>query len=146
MKQLSKQPEINIHGKIPSIFSEQKIKNIVVKTLRLSKSSALSIGIAFVGPVKMSSYNKLYRKKNKPTDVLSFAYHKSKKPNQNIEGDIIICPSFVKSDIKGSVVKPDEQLKRLLIHGILHLSGLDHAKDDEAEQMFAKQEKILLNL
>ena len=135
--------EISIRGKIPSGFSDRKIKNIILKALRLSNSTACSIGLAFVGPAKMSSYNKLYRNKNKPTDVLSFAYHKSKKSNRDIDGDIIICPSFVRSDIKNSDIAYNNQLSRLIIHGILHLSGLDHVTDTETEIMFNKQEKIL---
>jgi len=143
MKTNTQPPEITIHGKIPVGFTDQKIKNLISKILRMANLSAVSIGIAFVGPLKMSEYNKLYRKKNRPTDVLSFAYHKSKKPAQNIEGDIIICPAFVRSDIKGGDILFGEQLKRLLIHGILHLSGLDHVKETQAKKMFLKQEKIL---
>jgi len=142
MNKDSLKTEIVIHGKIPSDFTERKIKKMIEKTLTLAKSTATSIGIVFVGPKKMQSLNKEYRKKDKPTDVLSFAYHKSKKPNKGIEGDIIICPSYVKTDIKNSEIRFSDQINRLLIHGVLHLSGLDHAKDAEAKSMFAKQEKI----
>ncbi len=62
MKTISTKPEINIHGKIPSEYSETKIKKMILKSLQLSKSSATNIGVAFVSPAKMSTYNNLYRK------------------------------------------------------------------------------------
>jgi probable rRNA maturation factor len=135
--------EITIHGQVPVPFTKQKINTMIKKILKLHKSTATSIGVAFVSETKMSAYNKDYRKLNKPTDVLSFAYHKSKNLKKNIEGDIIICSTFIKKDIKGSEITFKEQLSRLLVHGILHLTGLDHAKDKEAVEMFAKQEKLL---
>lgn len=143
MTKKAQKTEITIHGRIPEPFTKQKINSMINKILLQNKSSAKSIGLAFVSESKIADVNKKYRRKELPTDVLSFAYHASKNPKKDIEGDILICPTFIKKDLKDSEISFNEQLKRLLVHGILHLSGLDHAKASEAKQMFAKQEKIL---
>lgn len=39
-----------------------------------------------------------------------------------------------------------EELKRVIIHGILHLSGMDHSTNDDSEPMLIEQEKILLSI
>ncbi len=146
MKTNSTKIEIQIKGKIPAGFSESGIKGIIKKILISGKLSAESIGIAFVTVDKIAGLNKTYRKINKPTDVLSFAYHESKNPRHNIEGDIIICTKYVKDDWVGTDIDFTTQIKRLLIHGILHLAGYDHAHDLEEKKMFALQERLLKTL
>jgi len=135
--------DIQIKGRIPAGLSESVIKRIVKKTLIIGKMSAESIGIVFVTIDKIKDLNKTYRKINKPTDVLSFAYHESKNPRYNIEGDIIICPKYVKDTIIGTDIYFTTQIKRLLIHGILHLAGYDHVSYIEEKKMFSLQEKLL---
>lgn len=144
MKQQKAIQEITIHGKAPAPFSKQKISRIMRKILRLIKVEKYSIGIAFVSEAKIAVHNKSYRKKDKPTDVLSFRY--SSTDNTYLEGDIIICPAYVKKDIKKNGTDFKEQVKRLLVHGSLHLLGMDHAEDPEAYNMFTKQEELLTQL
>ncbi|MBD3281178.1 rRNA maturation RNase YbeY [Candidatus Uhrbacteria bacterium] len=137
--------EISIHGRVPAPFSKQKITAMIREILAQAKIDAQSIGLSFAGQAKMQTYNRAYRKKNKPTDVLSFAYAPRRK-SEGLEGDIIICPAYVKQDIKNSDTPFTEQMKRLLVHGVLHLAGMDHAKEADAKKMFTKQEKILRTL
>ncbi len=137
--------EITVQGKTPVPFSKQEINNIMRKILHLIKVKKYSIGIAFVSEAKITVYNKAYRKKDKPTDVLSFLYP-SAVSKAFLEGDIIICPAYVKKDIKKSGADFAKQIKRLLAHGTLHLLGMDHATSSEADVMFARQEQILTQL
>jgi probable rRNA maturation factor len=99
------------------------------------------INIVFVEQREMKELNKKYRGKDEVTDVLSFNLD-----NNTILGEIYICPEYVIKDIKRE--KFDEEIIRLLIHGILHLQGFDHKKkfdevDYKAEPMYIKQEEIL---
>jgi len=61
-------------------------------------------------------------------------------------GDIIISLETVEENSKYFKVSYEEELKRVLIHGILHLMGLDHETNSEDEEMLIKQEKILKDL
>ncbi len=136
-----KQPEINIIGRVPVPFSKIKIRKLILKILETSAINASSLGILFVSSNKMRALNQAYRKIDKPTDVLSFLYESHK--NNGLEGDIVVCPAYVKQDIKATDTEFEEQIKRLFVHAILHLAGMDHKTETQAQKMFGKQEKIL---
>ncbi len=93
--------------------------------------------------------NRDYRDKDKPTDVITFAMIDEPFPQVEMEeelysaGDIIISLDTVKENSLYFKVDEEEELKRVLIHGILHLKGYDHETNDDTEEMLVLQEKIL---
>jgi len=111
------------------------LKKIAEKVLRGEKNKAKGeISIAIVDSSEIKKLNNKYRKKNKPTDVLSFG-----KIGDEIS-EIVICPEEVEKN--GEDFK--KEMAEVVIHGILHLLGHDHEKKkSEAEIMFKKQEKYL---
>jgi probable rRNA maturation factor len=58
-------------------------------------------------------------------------------------GDIVICPAVAARNALEHEVSLDDELALLVVHGVLHLLGWDHAEDDEAERMEAR-ERVLL--
>jgi len=104
------------------------------------------ISVVITDSEEIRRLNLLYRKKDKPTDILSFG---SIKDFSSIESfdlpEIIICPEEVRKNAEEYGVSFKNELVRVLIHGVLHLLGYDHEKNKEdAEKMFAKQEKYHL--
>jgi len=99
---------------------------------RISRKSFI-VSLSFVPRNKMKNFNKIYRKINKPTDVLSFSMREGR-----LLGDVVICPQVARENAKsfGSTFK--EEIARLVVHGILHLLGMDHGK-----KMFDLQDKIV---
>ena len=97
----------------------------------------------------IQSINKDYRKKNKPTDVISFAYRDDQFPNLNSEieelGDIYISLEKASEQSLDYGVSFKDELKRLLIHGILHLIGYDHEISDEEEKKMSGMEERIFN-
>src|SRR5947207_3439709 len=96
----------------------ERIKNDI-----LGKKYSLSI--AFISPAKSREINKKYRGKNKPTNVLSFPFGKN-------EGEILLCREVIKKEAKEirKNKKTDGRTYRewegfLVIHGMLHLKGMD---------------------
>lgn len=93
--------------------------------------------------------NKNYRDKDKPTDVITFVMSDEPFPSISGEeelysaGDIIVSLEMVKENSLYFKVNEDEELKRVLIHGILHLKGLDHETNGDEEEMLIIQEQIL---
>lgn len=90
--------------------------------------------------------NTRYRKKNEPTDVLSFEMGEQVEEEGGIAflaGDIVISKPAVERNAAEFSVSFDEELRRLVIHGILHLSGMDHVSNDPSEPMLQRQEDIL---
>ena len=98
--------------------------------------------------------NRDYRKKNTPTDVLSFSQLEdrgSAPPNpraiRNIEGmplgDVVISIDTALAQSREYGVTPAERLRTLLIHGFLHLLGYDHERSpSEARKMLARERAL----
>ncbi|MFA5232753.1 MAG: rRNA maturation RNase YbeY [Candidatus Paceibacterota bacterium] len=112
------------------------LKSAALKALKKEKIRK-DIGVALIDRKEIQSLNKQYRKKNQPTDVLSFGSINDVLPQ------IVICPKEVEKNAKKNKVSFKEELARVLIHGILHLSGSDHRTKKEEIKMFQKQEKYL---
>ena len=91
--------------------------------------------------------NKQYRGVDRPTDVISFALEDFKdityENNYRVLGDIYISIDKVKEQAKEYGHSEKRELAFLAVHGLLHLLGYDHMKEDEEKIMFEKQEKIL---
>jgi len=113
------------------IISNQEINNFAKKIGREFKTkNDLEVSLVIVDDVEMKKINKKWRKKDKTTDVLSF----SLAPEA---GEIIISCERVKAQAKEFNATNKEELKRLFLHGILHLLGYTH------KQMKKIENKIL---
>ena len=92
-----------------------------------------SLSIAFISAPKSREVNKKYRKRDKPTNVLSFPFSKS-------EGEILLCASVIKKEAKLFKKTYEEFLLFLVIHGMLHLKGMLHSsRMERAEKIFYKK-------
>jgi len=95
----------------------------------------------------MSQLNEQYRGKTGPTDVLSFPQADTANdiPHHEVfvAGDIVICPQQVFANAQEFKVSHDEELRRVCVHGILHLSGFDHQTNEAEEPMLIEQERLL---
>jgi len=124
-------------------LSKQKInpawlKKIAKAILKKEKKKKLELSIVLVGQARIKKLNKQYRQKNRPTDVLAFAY--------NGLGEIVICLEQVKRNAQKFNTSFKDELKRVLIHGILHLLGYDHEQSVKQAQQMRKKEEIYLSL
>lgn len=121
-------------------IDEKFLKGLALKILKKESgrnySEAKDLSVAMVAPSRIKELNKRYRKKDRPTDVLSF----QDKENW---GEIIICPIEVKKNAKKFNSNFKKELSRVLIHGVLHLLGYDHEKDEDEEKMRRKEEYYL---
>ncbi|MEK7634333.1 MAG: rRNA maturation RNase YbeY [Patescibacteria group bacterium] len=129
---------------------EKKIKFAVFKILKIFKKDDVAIEIFLVGNREMLFLNKTLRKKNKPTNVLSFPEPKNfphpEFKNKKIDylGAIYLDIPYIKKEAKISLVDIDFLMVELLIHGILHLLGFIHKKKNDRIKM-EKKEKYVYN-
>ena len=87
--------------------------------------------------------NKVFRKKNKSTDILSFPLDKKVKIKKNTYlGDIIISYNYLDKPRSQDLKFFKEKVAKILIHGFLHLLGFDHKKNKEYSKML-KEENLL---
>jgi probable rRNA maturation factor len=136
---LSKVAKIVLKGEHPplgEVGDETKVSSSPFANARVPEESELSI--ALVGQGRMRELNKKFFKKNRVTDVLAF-------PNKEIGlGEIVICLREVKKNAKRYNLTFEKELSKVLIHGILHLLGYDHEKNEfKAKKMEEKENYYL---
>jgi len=125
---------IEINNLTNFAVDKKLLMGVAKKVLKGENRERENISIAFVSPDEIKKLNQKYRKKNKPTDVLSFGKTSDFKSDIS---EIVICPEVVK--------KNNEELAKMLVHGILHILGYEHEKSRKmAEEMEKKQEHYLL--
>ena len=129
--------------------------------LRLPKDS---LTICLVSNASIARWNRAYRGKNRPTDVLSFPTNASASKRTQIRsrparaksspadldatpngsrpylGDIAIAPAVAKRNARGSSRAFADELRILILHGILHLMGYDHESDEG--QMDRREQRL----
>jgi probable rRNA maturation factor len=117
-----------------------KIAHRALEVLGLSK---VELSIALVSDVQIKRLNKRYRNKDKPTDVLSFPIGE-KVEDWLILGDIVISVDTAKRQAQELGHSLEEELKKLLVHGLVHLLGYDHELGGEEEKKFFELEEFVL--
>ncbi|HUW71079.1 MAG TPA: rRNA maturation RNase YbeY [bacterium] len=120
-----------------------------VKVMDAAALDAWDLSLLLCGQEFIAGLNKEYRGKDGPTDVLSFSlgeWYESESGRRYMAGDVVLCPPVMARNAVEFGVTEDEELRRLIIHGILHLSGLDHQTNDIVEPMLARQEELLVAL
>jgi probable rRNA maturation factor len=111
---------------------------VAKKVLKGENKGTENVSIAFVSPAEIQKLNNTYRKKDKPTDVLSF--EKVSHFKEEV-AEIIICPYVVREYAKDSQLSLRKELAKVLIHGMLHVLGYDHEiSEKQAREMELKEE------
>ena len=121
------------------------------------------VSLLFVDEPTIASLNERFLGKEGPTDVLSFpiedeADRGGRSPDEggtgpgSIEadtgrllllGDMVICPSVAARNAVDHRATFDDEIALLVVHGILHLLGMDHEVDEEAERMEQREQQLL---
>ncbi len=136
----------------PAWFSEEKIEAYVQKVLEKLDLSSQEISILFCNDEMIQTLNKNYRDIDSPTDILSFENGGEYEDDEGkwIEaGDMALSLETLPKNAAYFEVSQNEELKRLLIHGVLHLNGYDHGDAhvekgvEPSDEMLKLQEKIL---
>lgn len=104
--------------------------------------------IRIVDKNEMTELNSTYRHKNKPTNVLSFPIDSEDEFDDEIPllGDIVICAPVIEEEAIAQSKPLKAHWAHMVVHGVLHLLGYDHEKDNDAEKMEAEEIKILKEL
>lgn len=105
------------------------------------------IDLVLVDNKKIQALNKEYRKQNRPTDVISFAYLEVTEFEKD-QGEVIVGDIFISMDMarvqareKGHDLK--KEMAILFVHGLLHCFGFDHNTDEEEAEMEKWAGKVL---
>ena len=112
--------------------------------------SDAELSVTFVDKDEIQNINKVYRDKDKVTDVISFALEED-EPDIDMNdleiprvlGDIIICTDVAQEQAESYGHSFERELGFLALHGFLHLLGYDHMTDEDEKEMFGRQDAIL---
>ena len=99
------------------------------------------VTVRYVGAAESRRLNRRFRGKDYATNVLSFPY--SAKP---LEGDLVICAPVVAREAREQGKALRAHHAHMLVHGLLHLAGLDHERVREAARMEGRERRILAEL
>ena len=123
------------------IFFNKICKAFPKKYKFLNKKVTLTLLLSNNQNIK--KLNKVFRKKNKSTDILSFPLDKKIKISKNTYlGDIIISYNYLDKPRSQNLKSFKEKVTKLFIHGFLHLLGFDHKKNKDYSKML-KEENLL---
>ena len=125
-------------------FFFNKILRFFPKMYKFEKKKIL-FSLSLSDNQKIRKLNKKFRKKNKPTDVLSFPYNYKVGKNKFYLGDIIISYNFMNQPKNISNLNFKNKVVKIFIHGFLHLLGFDHKKNSDFNKM-QREENKLFNL
>ena len=103
--------------------------------------AAGEVTVRIVGPRESRSLNLRYRKKDKPTNVLSFPYD-----DPGVLGDVVICAAVVNREAREQGKRPAAHWAHMVVHGVLHLRGFDHIRPEDAKVMEGRERAILARL
>jgi|TARA_B110000003_G_scaffold244998_1_gene254478 probable rRNA maturation factor len=107
------------------------------------KGKKVSLTLLLSNNQNIKKLNKKFRKKNKPTDILSFPFEKKFNVKKNLYlGDIIISYEFINIPIKKTNLEFKDKLVKTFIHGFLHLLNYDHIKLKDYKKMIKEELKI----
>ncbi|MEE9964367.1 MAG: rRNA maturation RNase YbeY [Propionicimonas sp.] len=124
-----------------------KLATFALDVLRIHPEAELSV--LLVDEDTMSAYHQKFMGEPGPTDVLSFPMDELRSPEPDEEpvlgvlGDIVLCPSVTAAQAAASGRTAEEEADYLLIHGLLHLLGYDHAEAAEKKAMFDLNDRII---
>jgi probable rRNA maturation factor len=135
------------HKKIknPNMYFGKKLKTIS-KIIPFFKKKNVTFTIFLTNSLYIKKLNKKFRKKNKPTDVLSFPFFLQKKLKLSKEknmyiGDIATCYEII--NIRSKKTNFFLEFDKVWVHGLLHLLGYNHIKNKDYFKMNRIEKRIL---
>jgi len=138
---------VDVSSKVPHSPPAPKVHSLLSRAARLipqskiqnPKSKIGDVSVLFCGDVRMRTLNRTYRRKNRSTDVLAFP-----AGGGELLGDIVISVPYASRQARRRGEPVSKEIERLLVHGLLHLSGYDHETDDgEMDALEAKMRRRL---
>lgn len=112
----------------------------------LPENGEFEMTIRLVDEAESRELNSEYRGKDSATNVLSFPFEVPDGIELPLLGDLVICCQVVEREAEEQQKPLLHHWAHMVVHGVLHLRGYDHIKDDEAEEMEALETQILVTL
>jgi len=144
-----------------AVYLNVRLKRPVVRRAALVRLAELildaagerqaELSIELVGDRRMHRLNRIYRKKDRTTDVLAFPMREAVAPKAarlatDMLGDVVISVPTALRQALDAGRSPDEEFVSLLVHGVLHLCGYDHERSNREAARMHRRERALLRM
>lgn len=141
--------DISVAGGVTSPVSEDEICSdcdLVLREEGVARDCMVSISV--VDDARIRSLNDEWRGRDAVTDVISLECERPDDPDlapgEPCElGDIVLAPAYIASQSARFDTTPGDEFRLLLVHGMLHLLGYDHIREEDAVVMEAREDELL---
>lgn len=118
------------------------LARLATAVLRAEGVRRAAVSIALVGRRRIRSVNRIHRGHDRETDVLAFGLW---GPGGFVAGDVYCCPEVAARQARRYGTTPQDELRRLVVHGMLHVLGYDHPGGEERVRsaMWRRQERYV---
>lgn len=128
---------ITVLNRVGAKIRHSELRRFVKAVLESLELSDASLSIVFVSADEIKEYNLRFRNVDAETDVMAFT------GEGDYLGDILICPEVVMKNSEELGVDFEDELKFVIVHGILHLLGYTDYTPEEKQKMFEEQRRLL---
>ena len=136
-------------GHPDGLIVEEKWRDLAIQALQAEGVQAGELNLIFVDSQNIQQLNKTYLGKGEPTDVLAFpidSFDVLTTDTPLLLGDVIICPAKAMENAKAQNKTLEEEIALLVLHGVLHILGYDHAEPNEKAVMKKREKQLLSEL
>jgi probable rRNA maturation factor len=145
--------EVNVMPGCRGRISVPELRRVVRRVLEAEAvAPEVEVEVVLSDLPTIRELNRLYRGKDEPTDVLSFAQHEGEpfigSPDETASlGEVVICVPYAEAQVEAAGASDRTvkgEISHLLVHGLLHLLGHDHELgEDESRRMQQREEDLL---
>jgi probable rRNA maturation factor len=139
---------IDVSSKVMGSPPKRRVRAVLSRAARLVPQSRIQnpktrieVSVLFCGDGAIRTLNRRYRRMDAPTDVLAFPAE-----SRALLGDIVISVPYASRQARRRGESPAREIDRLLLHGLLHLSGYDHETDGGEMDALERKIRRRLNL
>ena len=146
--------QLRYNGDFQSLINEKRIRKILKDFMNRLFDSQRGISVLITNEAEIQKLNKQFRKKDYPTDILSWAYdvgegelagpEQNESQEENIAGELAVSAERVSKQASENGWDFETELIRLLAHGCAHLAGWDHEESGKQEREMLELEIQLL--
>jgi probable rRNA maturation factor len=137
-----------VHLRVETRAAVLSERTVVLRTKRMLSALQMQkaeLSIVLTGDKQIHKLNKLYRSKDRPTDVLAFAMQEGEfgTVSAGLLGDVIVSIPTATRQARERKVAPLDEVTMLIAHGILHLLGWDHDTDAKDRAMRKETDRLV---
>jgi len=140
---VSKAPPLSLAVQLAARRSRFPAPAKVRRWARAAMRRAAEVTVRVVGEAEARRLNRVYRGKDRATNVLSFRYRDTRR---GVSGDIALCAPVIRREAVRQGKALEAHYAHLVVHGLLHLQGYDHEAPRAARRMESLETQILVKL